>query len=85
MLHVKEKHCYDFESQTELECDENNAKFEEFLCFYCEISIQSIEDLEMPRSECQPIPLTVFPCKKCGALNGNVYYFRLSSLFAMNP
>jgi hypothetical protein len=36
-LHVGEKHCCDCESQTDLDFDKNDAKFEEFLCFYCEI------------------------------------------------
>ena len=65
-LHVGEKHCCDCESQTELDFDENDDK-EEFLCFYCEILLQAGEDLELHKSWCQPIPLTDFPCKKCGA------------------
>ena len=66
-LHVGEKHCCDSESQTLSEFDKNDAKFEEFLCFYCEILITAREDLELHRSECQLIPLTDFPCTKCGA------------------
>ena len=65
-LHVREKHCSEFGNQTELANDENQATFEEFLCFYCEILIQDREVLEMHGSECHPIPLTDFPCDNCG-------------------
>ena len=66
-LHMREKHCSEFGSQTELTADEKKATFEEFLCFYCEILIQNREDLETHSSWCVPIPLTDFPCDKCGA------------------
>jgi hypothetical protein len=66
-LHVGEKHCCDCESQTDLDFDKNYAKFKEFICFYCEILLKAGEDLELHKSWCQPIPLTDYPCKKCGA------------------
>ena len=65
-LHVGEKHCCDCESQTDFDYDKNVAT-EDFLCFYCEILLQAGEDLELHKSWCQSIPLTDFPCKKCGA------------------
>ena len=34
-VHIREKHSIEFGNQTELAIDENEAIFEEFLCFYC--------------------------------------------------
>ena len=71
--HQQTQHCKDqnhqvelMKNQTELAIVEKEATFEEFLCFYCEILIRNREDLEMHRSWCDPIPLTDFPCDKCG-------------------
>ena len=73
--HVRVKHYRNQVSQTEpisisekKDCETvDDAKSEEFLCFYCEILLEAGEDLELHKSWCQPIPLTDFPCKKCGA------------------
>ena len=61
--HHQTHHCNDQNHQVELK---DETTFEEFLCFYCEISIQNREVLEMHRSECFKIPLTNYPCDKCG-------------------
>ena len=68
--HVRLTHFKNQVSQTksvELALDRNDAESEEFLCFYCEILLHAGEDLELHKCWCQPIPLTDFPCKKCGA------------------
>ena len=50
--------------------DEVKLEFSEYLCFYCELKIESSKKLELHRRKCHV--LSDFPCDQCGAQCKNI-------------
>ena len=66
--YFKKKKKVDVPVQTE-EIKPAESQFSEYLCFYCERKIKSLEELELHRMVCHEnqSALTNFPCDQCGA------------------
>ena len=66
--YFKKKKTVDVPVQTE-EIKPTESQFKEYLCFYCERKIESLDDIEMHRILCpeNQCALTSFPCDQCGA------------------
>ena len=66
--YFKKKKKVDVPVQTE-EIKPTESQFSEYLCFYCERKVESLDDIEMHRKVCHETQcaFTSFPCDQCGA------------------